>query len=145
MLNGTITPNSLHFTINHTGMPDIDPAQHKLVIHGMVKQPLVFTLDTLSRYPMVTRMAFVECGGNSAPMFSNEPVQATAQATARPRLQRRMDRRAAVDPARRGRHRPEGEMGDRRGRRHRSRSIAACRCQEGLDDAMVALYQNGER
>ena len=42
-LNGTVTPNSLHFTINHSGIPDIDPAQHKLVIHGMVKQPLVFT------------------------------------------------------------------------------------------------------
>jgi len=80
MLNGTVTPNSLHFTINHSGVPEIDPGKHKLIIHGMVKQPLVFTLDTLSRYPLVTRMAFVECSGNSAPMFSNEPVQASAQA-----------------------------------------------------------------
>src|SRR6476659_840074 len=45
LLNGVITPNSLHFTIIHSGIPDIDPAQHKLVIHGMVKQPKVFTLD----------------------------------------------------------------------------------------------------
>ena len=75
----------LHFTIIHSGIPDIDPAQHKLVIHGMVKQPKVFTLDTLLRYPMVTRQHFVECGGNSAPMFSNEPVQANAAGTARPR------------------------------------------------------------
>ena len=79
LLNGTVTPNHLHFTIVHTGAPDIDPAQHKLVIHGLVKQPLVFTLDKLARYPMESRMAFVECGGNSAPLFSPEPVQATCQ------------------------------------------------------------------
>jgi sulfane dehydrogenase subunit SoxC len=80
MLNGTITPNSLHFTILHSGIPDIDPAQHRFVIHGMVKQPLEFTVDALLRYPMVTRKHFVECGGNSAPMFSPEPIQAPLQA-----------------------------------------------------------------
>src|SRR6516164_1457670 len=36
LLGGTITPNGLHFSINHSGIPDIDPAGHKLVIHGMV-------------------------------------------------------------------------------------------------------------
>ena len=80
LLQGTITPNGLFFTIAHSGLPDIDPAQHKLVIHGLVKQPLVYTVELLARYPMVTRMHFLECSGNSAPMFSNEPVQATAQA-----------------------------------------------------------------
>ena len=30
MLDGTITPNPLHFTILHSGIPDIDPAQHLL-------------------------------------------------------------------------------------------------------------------
>src|SRR3978361_1730898 len=55
LLAGTITPNGLHFTICHQGgTPDIDPDKHRLVIHGMVKQPLVFTLDTLARYPMTT-------------------------------------------------------------------------------------------
>src|SRR5437016_10409248 len=49
LLKGTITPNGLHFTIMHSGIPDIDPAQHKLLIHGMVKQPLVFDLDALMR------------------------------------------------------------------------------------------------
>ena len=79
LLNGTITPNGLHFTISHQGNPDIDPDKHKLVIHGMVRQPLEFTLETLTRYPMVSRAAFVECGGNSAPLFSNEPIQANVQ------------------------------------------------------------------
>src|SRR5580693_5688231 len=80
MLEGTITPNPLHFTILHSGIPDIDPDKHVLVIHGQVKQPLEFTLEALGRYPMVTRKHFVECGGNSAPMFSPEPIQATVQA-----------------------------------------------------------------
>src|SRR5262249_43501396 len=79
LLHATVTPNGLFFTIAHSGLPDIDPAKHKLVIHGLVKQPLVFTVDSLSRYPMVTRMHFLECSGNSAPMFSNEPLQGTAQ------------------------------------------------------------------
>src|SRR4030095_16711524 len=79
LLNGTITPNGLHFVISHSGDPDIDPARHRLVIHGLVKQPLVYTLEALERYPMVSRMTFVECGGNSAPLFSNEPIQADVQ------------------------------------------------------------------
>ena len=79
LLKGTITPNGLHFTICHGGVPDIDPAQHKLVIHGLVRRPLVFTLDSLERYPMVSRIGFVECGGNSAPLFSNEPCRRTCR------------------------------------------------------------------
>jgi sulfane dehydrogenase subunit SoxC len=75
LLNGTTTPNGLHFTINHGGIPTIDPDRHRLVIHGLVKQPLEFTLETLSRYPQVSRISFLECGGNSAPMFSPEPMQ----------------------------------------------------------------------
>ncbi len=40
---GTTTPYGLHFTINHGGIPSIDPDKHKLVIHGLVKRPLEFT------------------------------------------------------------------------------------------------------
>src|SRR5579859_5576300 len=49
LLDGTITPNPLHFTILHSGIPDIDPAQHRFVIHGMVKQPLEYTVEALLR------------------------------------------------------------------------------------------------
>jgi len=144
MLQGTITPASLHFTINHSGVPDIDPAQHKLAIHGMVRQPLVFTAESLSRYPMVSRMGFVECGGNSAPMFSNEPIQATAQAlhglvsssewTGVP-LAVLLDE-AGVDP------KAKWFVAEGADSLALSRSIPL---KKGLDDAMVALYQNGER
>jgi len=80
LVNGTITPNGLHFVVVYGGVPDIDPDQHRLVIHGLVQRPLVFTLETLSRYPMVTRVTFLECGGNSAPLFSPQPLQENVQA-----------------------------------------------------------------
>jgi sulfane dehydrogenase subunit SoxC len=50
---GIITPNGLVFERHHTGTPDIDPRTHRVVIHGMVKRPLEFTLDDLVRYPSV--------------------------------------------------------------------------------------------
>src|SRR5215471_18244701 len=79
LLNGIITPNGLHFNVCHGGVPAIDPARHKLVIHGLVKRPLVFTVEALLRYPMVSRINFLECGGNSVSLFSNQPVQANVQ------------------------------------------------------------------
>src|SRR5499427_1829131 len=80
LLNGTITPNGLHFVVSRTGFPDIDPAKHRLVVHGLVREPKVFTLEALARYPMESRISFVECGGNSAPLYNKDPVQADVQA-----------------------------------------------------------------
>ncbi|MFN7921375.1 MAG: sulfite dehydrogenase [Bryobacteraceae bacterium] len=62
---GIITPNALHFERHHSGVPALDPAQHKLMIHGMVQRPLVLTVDELKRLPSVSRVHFVECSGNS--------------------------------------------------------------------------------
>src|SRR5262249_10436279 len=55
LLNGTITPNGLHFVIARGGETEIDPDKHRLLIHGLVKQSMVYTLDALHRYPMVSR------------------------------------------------------------------------------------------
>ena len=84
LMNGTITPNGLHFVVSHGGAPDIDPDKHRLVIHGLVKQPLVFTLDALARYPMTTRVTFLECGGNSGPLFSPRAAAGRRAGAARP-------------------------------------------------------------
>lgn len=62
---GIITPASLHFERHHAGVPEIDPAQHTLLLHGLVDRPTVFTLDELKRLPSVSRIHFVECSGNS--------------------------------------------------------------------------------
>ena len=63
-LQGIITPNSLHFERHHAGVPAIDPAHHKLVINGLIRQPLVFSYEDLLRYPMVSKVYFIECSGN---------------------------------------------------------------------------------
>ncbi len=144
LLAGTITPNGQHFSINHAGIPNIDPAQHKLVIHGMVKQPMEFTLESLSRYPLVTRTAFVECAGNSAPMFSNEPIQTTAQNIhglvsnsewAGVPLSVLLDE-AGIDP------KAKWVLAEGADAHLLSRSIPT---KKMYSDAIVAIYQNGER
>src|SRR5580704_243492 len=63
---GVITPSSLHYVATTRGsfIPDIDPKEHTLMIHGLVDRPLTFTMDDLKRLPSVTRLHFVECAGN---------------------------------------------------------------------------------
>lgn len=74
-LEGFITPTGLHFERHHNGVPDIDPAMHRLLIHGLVKQPLSFKVDDLLRYPMRSHLIFLECGGNSNAGWHPEPIQ----------------------------------------------------------------------
>jgi sulfane dehydrogenase subunit SoxC len=62
---GIITPNGLCFERHHAGVPNIDPDQHRLLVHGLVPRPLVFTMDDLMRFPSVSRIAFLECSGNT--------------------------------------------------------------------------------
>ena len=61
-----ITPSSLHYLATTRGsfLPDIDPKEHRLMIHGLVDRPLTFTMDDLKRLPSVTRLHFIECAGN---------------------------------------------------------------------------------
>ncbi len=65
---GVITPSALHFSNTTRGaiIPNIDPREHQLMIHGLVDRPLIFTMDDLKRLPSVTRLHFVECAGNRA-------------------------------------------------------------------------------
>ncbi|KGQ23014.1 sulfite dehydrogenase [Thermus filiformis] len=72
-LEGVITPNGLHFERHHAGVPQVDPKSYRLVIHGMVERPLVFTLEDLKRFPSVTRTYFIECAGNGQNGYRNPP------------------------------------------------------------------------
>lgn len=78
-LHGIITPNGLHFERHHAGVPTIDPDQHRLLVHGLVERPLIFTLNELMRFPSDTRIHFLECSGNGS--FAALPASATAQDT----------------------------------------------------------------
>jgi sulfane dehydrogenase subunit SoxC len=62
---GIITPSALHYERHHSGVPAIDPTQHRLIIHGLVERPLVLTMVEIRRLPSVSRIHFLECGGNS--------------------------------------------------------------------------------
>ena len=63
---GIVTPADLHFERHHAGVPTIDPHRYKLLVHGMVERPVVFDLETLKRFPAVSRLHFIECAGNGS-------------------------------------------------------------------------------
>ena len=73
-LFGIITPNGLHFERHHAGWWDIDPAKHRFMINGLVKNPKVYTMDDLMRLPSVSRMHFIECGANTGMEWGNAAV-----------------------------------------------------------------------
>jgi len=73
-LFGIITPSGLHFERHHAGWHDIDPATHRLMIHGLVRRPKVYTVDDLMRFPSVSRIHFIECGANSGMEWANVAV-----------------------------------------------------------------------
>jgi sulfane dehydrogenase subunit SoxC len=62
---GIITASGLCFVRCHAGVPAIDPAQHRLLVHGLVKGPLFLSMDDILRLPAVSRIYFLECSGNS--------------------------------------------------------------------------------
>lgn len=62
--HGMITPSDLHFQRHHAGVPEINPENYELLIHGMVKKPMVFTLKDLKKFPSLSRIFFIECSGN---------------------------------------------------------------------------------
>lgn len=77
-LEGIITPSGLHFERHHNGVPQIDAEAHRLVIHGLVRQPLKFSIEALKLYPQRSRICFIECGGNSNAGWHAEPLQTRA-------------------------------------------------------------------
>ncbi len=144
-LRGTITPSGLHYELHHGGRPVIDPKQHRLMIHGMVDRPLTFDLDTLGRYPLTTATHFLECAGNS--LFNAvmpEPMQAgcdvlhgllsNSEWTGIP-MSVLLDESGVQ---------PEGRWVVAIGSDGPSlaRSIPI---EKMMDDAILGLYQNGER
>ena len=64
-LHGTLTPNALWYEVHYGGIPAIDPAEHRLMVHGLVEQPMLFTMDDVKRFPSVSVIHFLECSGNS--------------------------------------------------------------------------------
>ena len=144
LLDGIITPSGLHFERSHSGIPDIDPDQHRLVVHGLVRRPIVLTLEALHRYPMHSRIAFIECAGNSGALNAPQPqplgmaaihgVFSCAEWTG-VRLSTLLEE-AGVDPSARW------VIAEGADSASMNRSIPL---GKAMDDTLVCLYQNGER
>ena len=143
LLDGMITPNGVHFERSHSGIPDINPDTHRLLIHGLVKRPLIFTLESLERYPRESRVAFLECGGNGQLLYQKEPAPVGVQAIhglvscaewTGVKLSVLLQE-ADVDPKAKW---ILAEGADAAGM---SRSIPLAKM---MDDALLCLYQNGE-
>ena len=144
LLDGTITPSGLHYERSHAGVPDIDPEQHRLLIHGLVRQPLVFSLEDLSRYPRTSRIAFLECAGNSGALSNAQAAPLDVQAIhgllscsdwTGVKLSTLLDE-AGIDP------RAKWVLAEGADSSGMSRSFPLAKA---MDDALVCLYQNGER
>ena len=135
-LDGMITPSGLHFERHHSGVPDIDPERHRLLIHGMV--------EALMRYPRVSRIHFLECSGNSGILYNPAPPNLTAgqthglvscsEWTGVPL--RSLLEEAGVDPG------GQWVLAEGADAAAMSRSIPMAKA---MDDALLALFQNGER
>lgn len=144
LLDGVITPSRLHFERHHSGIPAIDPDEHRLVIHGLVDRPLSFSLESLSRYQHVSRIQFLECTGNSGASIAPEPVQASCG-----------EIHGLVSASEWGGV-PLSVLLQEAGIKASGKWIIAAGAdaaamsrsvpvEKALDDAIVALYQNGER
>lgn len=151
-LEGILTPNGLHFERHHNGVPDIDPEQHQLLIHGQVRQPRIYDMNQLMRYGRRSRLCFVECGGNSNAGWNPTPIQAPLgmfHGLASCSEWSGIPLAALLD-----------EVGlDEVGVKNRSETSlwidaegadgggfhVSIPMDKALDDAILALYQNGER
>ena len=120
----------------------IDPDQHRLVLHGLVKRPLIFTMDDIVRLPSKLHIYFLECSGNS--FWTGNTPQSTVQHThgemsccewTGVRLSTVLDE-AGLDP------RAMWMLAEGADAAGMARSVPIAKA---LDDALLVYAQNGER
>jgi sulfane dehydrogenase subunit SoxC len=143
-LVGSLTPADLHYERSHAGVPDINPAEHRLLIHGMVREPLVLSVNDLQRMPSVSRIHFIECTGNGWENWKTADPSLTVQNThglISTNEWTGVPLRFLIDLVGKGRNSTWmlAEGGDGAGV---DRSIPLT--DEISDDAMIAYGQNGE-
>jgi DMSO/TMAO reductase YedYZ molybdopterin-dependent catalytic subunit len=73
-LDGIITPNGLFFERHDARRPDVDPDQHRLMIHGLVERPLILTMKDIVRFPQVPRIHFIERPANGGMEWRAAPL-----------------------------------------------------------------------
>ena len=138
-LYGTITPADLHYERHHAGIPSINPEKYELLIHGMVKKPMVFTLRDLKRFPSASRIMFLECSGNFYGSEEKLPPQEVCGLTSQSEwtgvMLSTLFREVGVDP------KATWFLAEGSDAAVMTRSIPV---KKGWTDAMLAYAQNGE-
>jgi sulfane dehydrogenase subunit SoxC len=71
-----ITPIGMHYLLIHFDIPHLDPATYRLLVTGLVDNPLELSLEDLRSRPRVTMPVMMECGGNGRAHLSPRPVSA---------------------------------------------------------------------
>jgi sulfane dehydrogenase subunit SoxC len=139
---GIITPSALHFERHHSGVPTIDPASHRLAIHGLVERPLSFTMSALRRLPSVSRIHFIECGGNAGREHRGNPGATAQQSHGLVSCSEWTGVRLSTLLAEAG-LKPAAKWILAEGA-DASRHARSIPLQKALDDVLVAYGQNGE-
>jgi DMSO/TMAO reductase YedYZ molybdopterin-dependent catalytic subunit len=67
-IDGPLTPADRFFTIQHYGIPDVDPAAFRLSVSGLVERPVSLSLDDIRRMRSTELVAGFECSGNRRPL-----------------------------------------------------------------------------
>lgn len=138
-LYGFITPADLHFERHHSGIPDINPDNHELLIHGMVEKPMVFTLKDLKKFPIVSRICFLECSGNyrggEETMTPQDIAGLTSQSEWTGIMLSTLFREVGISP------KASWFLAEGADACLMTRSIPV---KKGWDDAMIVFAQNGE-
>jgi sulfane dehydrogenase subunit SoxC len=75
-MKGIITPSGLVFERYHAGLPDVNPDEHRLMIHGMVKNPITLTMEDLMRFPSESVIHFLECPANGGMEWHGTQMEA---------------------------------------------------------------------
>lgn len=141
-LKGIITPNGLVFERYHGGVPQVNPDEHRLIIHGLVERPIIFTMEDLMRFPSVSEIKFIECPANGGMEWKGAQMEALqfthgmlscCEWTGVPL--RVLLEEAGV--------KPEGKwiLAEGADGSHMSRSIPL---EKALEDTLVVYAQNGE-
>jgi sulfane dehydrogenase subunit SoxC len=140
-LDGIITPNGLFYERHHGGVPTIDPEQHRLMLHGLVDKPLIFTMEDIRRFPSESRIHFLECSGN--PVYT-KPYGKTASDLVGLLSCAEWTGVSLKLVLQEAGLRPEGKwiVAEGADAAALTRSIPIEKC---LDDAMLVYSQNGER
>jgi DMSO/TMAO reductase YedYZ molybdopterin-dependent catalytic subunit len=64
-IDSYLTPTELFYIRSHFPIPALDRASYQLRIDGAVRRPFILSYDELRNMPSETRVATLECAGNS--------------------------------------------------------------------------------